>query len=94
MERLVAELENLDGEVAVLFDGEPFELESKQVEVVFASRRGRNAADDDIAERVATAHDPAGLTVVTSDAELARRVRAHGALVEGAGAFRRRIERR
>jgi predicted RNA-binding protein with PIN domain len=93
MERLVAELESLDGEVAVVFDGEPFELESERVEVVFASHRGRNAADDDIAERVAATRDPAGLTVVTSDAELARRVGDQGARVEGSGTFRRRIER-
>ena len=35
--------------MTVVFDGRPFELEdSGPVEVLFASRRGRNAADDDI----------------------------------------------
>ncbi len=92
MERLVAELESLDGEVAVVFDGEPFELEGERVEVVFASRPGRNAADDEIAARVASDPDPGDLTVVTSDAELERRVRTEGAYVEGAGAFRRRLD--
>ena len=89
--RLVRELEQLDGEVAVVFDGMPFAVESERVEVVFASRRGRDAADDDITARVAGDPEPASLTVVTSDAELERRVRAHGARVEGAGAFRRRL---
>jgi rRNA-processing protein FCF1 len=92
MERLVRELEAVDGDVSVVFDGKPFELASERVEVAFASRRGRNAADDDIAARVAADPDPATLTVVTSDGELERRVRMHGANVEGAGAFRRRLE--
>ena len=50
----------------------------------FARRRGRDAADDDIAALVAAAAAPERLRVVTSDAELARRVRAHGAEVVGA----------
>jgi rRNA-processing protein FCF1 len=91
MRRLVDELEALDGQVTVVLDGAPFELASDRVEVVFASRRGRNAADDDIVARVAGDPDPASLTVVTSDAELERRVRDSGAGVEGAGAFRRRL---
>ena len=49
-------------------------------------------ADDEIVARVAADSDPAGITVVTSDAELQRRVREHGAKVEGAGTFRRRLE--
>ena len=91
MERLVAELEDLDGEVTVVLDGKPFDLRSDRVEVVFASRRGPNAADDDIAALVADDPDPASITVVTSDGDLEQRVRAHGAAVEGAGAFRRRL---
>jgi predicted RNA-binding protein with PIN domain len=79
-------------EVAVIFDGKPFELEAPGVEVGFASRRGPDAADDDIADRVAADSDPAGLRVVTSDATLAQRVRSHGAEVVGAGAFRRRLD--
>jgi predicted RNA-binding protein with PIN domain len=92
MERLVRSLEAVSGDVAVVFDGKPFELKSECVDVAFASRSGRNAADDDIAARVAADPDPATLTVVTSDGELERRVRAAGANVEGAGAFRRRLE--
>jgi len=91
MRRLVDDLGRLDGEVTVVLDGAPFELESNHAEVVFASRRGRNAADDDIAARVREDPDPGSITVVTSDSDLARRVREHGATVEGAGAFRRRL---
>jgi predicted RNA-binding protein with PIN domain len=79
-------------EVAVVFDGKPFELEAPGVDVAFASRRGPDAADDDIAGRVAADGDPGSLSVVTSDEGLAERVRAHGAEVIGAGAFRRRME--
>jgi hypothetical protein len=92
MERLVRLLERLDGEVSVVFDGKAFEIHSDRVDVAFASRRGPNAADDDIAALVSDDPDPASLNVVTSDAELERRVRAAGAKVEGAGAFRRRLD--
>jgi uncharacterized protein YaiI (UPF0178 family) len=79
-------------EVAVVFDGKPFELEVPGVDVAFASRRGPDAADDDIADRVAADPEPAGLRVVTSDATLAQRARDAGAEVVGAGAFRRRLD--
>lgn len=38
--------------------------------------------------------DPSAATVVTSDRDLARRVRRHGAVVVGARAFRDRLDRR
>jgi hypothetical protein len=66
MRRLVEEFERLDGEVSVVFDGKPFDLPSERVDVSFASRRGPNAADDDITARVAADPDPASLTVVTA----------------------------
>jgi predicted RNA-binding protein with PIN domain len=92
MRGLVAELRELGEPVTVVFDGRAFEIDDPgQVDVRFASRRGRNAADDDIARLVAEADDPAGLCVVTSDAELAERVRADGAQVMGAGAFREHL---
>jgi predicted RNA-binding protein with PIN domain len=91
-EELSAFAEESGDHVAVIFDGEPFELEAPGVEVDFASRRGPDAADDDIAERVAADSDPASLRVVTSDATLAARVRTHGAEVVGAGGFRRRLD--
>ena len=62
------------------------------VTVQFASRRGPNAADDDIAALVESDPDPADLSVVTSDGDLARRVRDAGATVVGAGEFRRRLD--
>ena len=61
------------------------------LEVVIAPRRGRDAADDEIARRVAADPDAGSLRVVTSDSTLAGRTREHGAQVEGAGAFRRRL---
>jgi len=90
MRRLVEALERMDDfdPVVVVLDGKPFDLEgSDRVEVRFASRRGPNAADDDIA---AMAEE--GDTVVTSDADLESRARAKGATVLGAGAFRRRLD--
>ncbi len=91
MRDLVSELDRYarasGDEVAVVFDGRPFELEAEHVEVAFASRRGPGAADDDIAARASSE-----VTVVTSDSRLAERARAAGARVLGAGAFRRRLE--
>jgi predicted RNA-binding protein with PIN domain len=89
MRRLVDKLEDVDDydAVVVVLDGEPFDLAGDDVEVRFASRRGPNAADDDIA-----AMADEGDTVVTSDADLERRVRSKGADVIGAGAFRRRLD--
>ena len=93
MRELVQELEAFaqrSGDpVTVVFDGKPFKLDGGDgVTVRFASRRGPNAADDDIAALVASDHDPADLSVVTSDGDLARRVREAGATVVGAGSFR------
>jgi predicted RNA-binding protein with PIN domain len=96
MRGLVAELGEFAAreghEVTVVFDGRPFELDGDGVEVVFATRRGPNAADDDIAALVGQDDSPSQLTVVTSDGDLARRVRAAGAAVVGAGEFRRRLD--
>jgi predicted RNA-binding protein with PIN domain len=91
MRELVEELKRLGEPVTVVFDGRPFELEDTgEVEVLFASRRGRNAADDDIAALAADTREQ--LRVVTSDAELAERVRRSGAEVVGAGTFRARLD--
>jgi predicted RNA-binding protein with PIN domain len=93
MQQLVHELQALDEPVTVVFDGRPFPVQDAgDVDVRFASRRGRNAADDDIVALVAQAADPAGLRVATSDAELASRVRELGAEVMGAKEFRQRLE--
>ncbi len=82
--------------MTVVFDGYPFNISpgcEPAIEVAFAPGAGRNAADDEIAERVAADPDPASLAVVTSDAELARRVRSRGAEVVPSASFRRRLDR-
>lgn len=86
---LVRELEawaaRTGNHVTVVFDGRGTGAHGP-LPVVFAGH-----ADDEIARRVAADPDGTTLTVVTSDAGLAARVRAHGATVTGAGAFRSRI---
>lgn len=96
MARLTADLdawaaERPDDAVAVVFDGRPRDVGvPARVDVAFAPG-GRDAADDAIARRVDDDADPGSLTVVTSDRELVARVRAAGADVEGARAFRARL---
>ena len=58
----------------------------------FARRGARDAADDAIVALATRDPEPATLRVVTSDIRLAERVRALGADVESAGAFRRRLD--
>ena len=80
--------------VTVVLDAGPAELAGTQggLAVVLARRRGRDAADDEIV-RLLEAHEaPGEVTVATSDANLADRVRALGAQVEGAKTFRGRLE--
>ncbi|HEX8856336.1 MAG TPA: NYN domain-containing protein [Thermoleophilaceae bacterium] len=91
-EQLELHAERTGDQVAVVFDGRPHEVPGERVDVTFASTRGPNAADRDIAERVERDPDPASLAVVTSDQALAERVRAAGAQVIGAGSFRRELE--
>jgi predicted RNA-binding protein with PIN domain len=62
------------------------------VDIRYARRRGRDAADDRIVELVAADGDPAELRVVTSDRALTDRVIALGATTEGAGTFLRRLD--
>jgi predicted RNA-binding protein with PIN domain len=96
MRELVGELEEFAArsgdDVTVVFDGRPFELASDSVDVRFASRRGPNAADDDIALLVEGDEAPGELSVVSSDGDLGRRVRDAGGAVVGAGEFRRRLD--
>jgi hypothetical protein len=81
--------------VVLFFDGRPRDLRlpgDTPLETRFAPNRGRDAADHAIAERVEADADPGSIRVVTSDRELADRVRAAGADVEGAGRFRARLD--
>jgi predicted RNA-binding protein with PIN domain len=81
--------EQTGSQVTVVFDGRPGPAGEVggAVTVVFAGH-----ADDEIARRAAEDPDPGSLLVVTSDAELGRRVTASGAQVTGSGGFRRRLE--
>ncbi len=98
--RLAAELGRFaraQGErVEVVFDGRPGPAEAADAEaagvaVTFAPG-GPDAADRVIAELARTAPEPAGTTVVTSDAGLATTVRATGVAVIGVSGFRRLLE--
>ena len=82
-------------QVTVVLDAGPAEWAGREgdFEVAIAPRRGRDAADDEIARLLDVDRDPGSVRVVTSDAALARRARERGAQVEGAGAFRRRLDR-
>jgi predicted RNA-binding protein with PIN domain len=102
MHALVAVLERFVArsgeEVTVVFDGAASEERPApgagargRLWVAFAPG-GRNAADEVIAERVGQAREPEAFRVVTSDGELAARVRAQGAEVISAGSFRRRLD--
>jgi predicted RNA-binding protein with PIN domain len=93
--RLAEALRGLDEPVCVVFDGRPWDgapEDGDGLSVRFAPG-GRGAADDEIVRMVEADADPASLRVVTSDGALAARVRAAGATVEGAGGFRRRLDR-
>lgn len=83
-----------DEDVTVVFDRRPSdpppEIHSA-VKVVFASWRGRNAADHEIVRMVAAAPAPNSIRVVTSDRRLLERVRELGASVTSSTAFRRRL---
>jgi predicted RNA-binding protein with PIN domain len=82
-------------DVTVVFDRQPRDLSPGRhgaVTVAFASRRGRNAADHEIAEMVEHDESPSSVTVVTSDRALADRVRLAGARVAPSSSFRRRLD--
>jgi predicted RNA-binding protein with PIN domain len=87
--RLVERLGAAGEELVVVFDGPrpPGLVAPPGLDVRFAPN-----ADDMIAALVAAAPDAERVQVVTSDRGLARRVRAHGAQVVGARAFRDRID--
>jgi predicted RNA-binding protein with PIN domain len=95
--RLVAQLEAFAAArrepVTVIFDGaEHAAGGGVRVAVRFARRRGRDAADDDVAALVASHPEPSSLVVATSDQALADRVRSAGARVVGAGELLRELD--
>ena len=95
IDELVDFAEATGEEVVVVFDRRPRDLTAGTrgpIEVMFASRTGRNAADHDIAEFVAQAEAPETITVVTSDRALVDRVKQRGAKAASAGSFRRRLD--
>jgi predicted RNA-binding protein with PIN domain len=80
-------------DVTVVFDTDPGSLpEAGHVEVVVASRSGRDAADYEIIRLVEEDDDPGSLRVVTSDRRLVDRVTALGAKVTSSGRFRRELD--
>ena len=99
--RLVASLQTLarksGDRISVVLDGRPLadvpEGVHDGVLVAYATRRGRDAADDRIVAEVERDRDPTSLVVVTSDRALAERVRALGAEVVGAGTLLAQLDR-
>ena len=83
MQRLVDQIDDLPAgeDVVVVFDGRERDLRAVRTRVEFAPH-----ADDRIAELAGV-----GTKVVTSDRELAGRVEAKGARVEGARTFLDRL---
>jgi predicted RNA-binding protein with PIN domain len=99
MVRLVDRLERWaaaeGADVTVMFEGPPRPpISSTVIDVAHAARRGANAADHEIVRRVDAAADPGAIRVVTSDRVLADQVRARGAAVHPAEAFRNEIDPR
>ena len=82
--------------LTVVLDGRPLadmpEGDHDGVRVLYAPRRGRDAADDRIVDLVEADVEPESLVVVTSDAALRRRVERLGAAVMGSSTFLRRVE--
>ncbi len=103
--RLVERLQRLAAatgdELAAVLDGRPTAAlpegvrggdVSGSVVVLYATRPGRDAADDRIVEAVEGDDEPEMLLVITSDRELARRVRELGADVAGANTLLARLD--
>lgn len=82
--------------VLLVFDGSPDEaltvLAGGNLEIAFATRSGRDAADDRIVQEIdGRFADEDDIVVVTSDRGLRARLRS-GIRTEGAGTFRRRVD--
>ncbi|UBV12836.1 NYN domain-containing protein [Mycolicibacterium fortuitum] len=68
-------------------------IRSTVIDICHAPRAAANSADDEIVRLVYADSRPDAVTVVTSDATLAGRVRDLGALVRPAAAFRDQTDR-
>jgi predicted RNA-binding protein with PIN domain len=97
--RLIQELDRYAAatgeDVTVIFDRRPLDVQPGRhgaAVVAFASRPGRNAADDEIVRVLAADPAPPSVRVVTSDRRLAERARALGARVRSSAGFRRRLD--
>jgi hypothetical protein len=94
---LVARLEQLaaadDIDLTVAIDGSPLDDlpegprgpggSDRTVQLLYATRRGPNAADDRIVDFIAAHEQPASLSLITSDRNLIERAEAFGASVGG-----------
>jgi predicted RNA-binding protein with PIN domain len=97
MAQLVGQLERWAAgcgeQVTVVFERPPSPpICSNTIEVACAPQPRRDSADDEIVRRVLADPEPSAIGVVTSDKQLADRVRAAGAAVRPAGAFRAQLE--
>ncbi len=80
-------------DVTVVFEQPPRPpIRSTVIEIAHAPRPRRDSADDEIVRLLRAMAEPGQVRVVTSDHWLGDRVRATGATVEAAGAFRAWIE--
>ena len=83
-------------EVTVVFEGGVFPGlaagRAAGIEVLYAHRHGRNAADDRIVEVVGCDADPSSLAVVTSDRALVARIEGLGGSTVGPGTLLRKLD--
>ncbi|MGX9791844.1 NYN domain-containing protein [Mycobacterium sp. MMS18-G62] len=80
-------------QVTVVFERPPLPpIRSSVIDIAYAPKAIANAADDEIVRLVSEDVRPEAITVVTSDAALADRVRDAGASVSPAASFRNLID--
>ena len=80
-------------DVTVVFEQPPNPpIRSTVIVVAHAPRPRRDSADDEIIRLLGEITEPGAVRVVTSDSGLGDRVRARGATVEAASAFRNHLE--
>jgi predicted RNA-binding protein with PIN domain len=90
LERWVAETGE---DVTVVFEQPPRPpIRSSVIVVTHAPKPRRDSADDEIIRLLMEIPEPGRVRVVTSDSWLGQRVRATGATVEAAAAFRTQLE--